>query len=184
MSIAEGKCRAAVPRLLPDRCPHLFYPLGFGDIRRAFADHLNSGAQPDQQQLPVPVNNGQAMAGSESPAAVALATRCLPQGLLVTVSLHDLSAGGGSSASAGLRKVEQILNHLRDCPSQIDRGHHASRIRRCRRICSPFANAAGRRGTASESSVPLVSACRSLSTARWQGRSRPPLRSTASRIAM
>jgi len=92
------------------------YPLGFGDIGRAFADHLNSGAQPDQQQLPVPVNNGQAMAESEFPAAVALATRCLPQGLLVTVSLHDLGAGGGSSASAALRKVEQVLNHLEGLP--------------------------------------------------------------------
>ncbi|HDS1733523.1 IclR family transcriptional regulator C-terminal domain-containing protein [Pseudomonas sp. BP8] len=89
------------------------YPLGFGDIGRRFSDFLQHTPGNDSQCTSSRVMNPVApIAEYEFPPAVACVTRRLSQGLIITVSLHDLGGEDTKRAPASIEKVEAVVSEL------------------------------------------------------------------------
>ncbi|WAB96333.1 helix-turn-helix domain-containing protein [Pseudomonas putida] len=89
------------------------YPLGFGDIGRGFNDFLQRS--PDEDSLMLHGSFGGSVppiAEYEFPAAVAIVTKRLTQGLIITVSLHNLGGDGGQGAQTSLAMVEGVATEL------------------------------------------------------------------------
>lgn len=101
------------------------FPLGFGDIGRAFEEHLRAhasleGASPCQATLEPSRNISEA----EFPPAVAMVVKQVLPGLLVLVSLHDLEdteAKAQGSARAALEEIADRLSKAPDVADRIDR---------------------------------------------------------------
>ncbi|CAM3769017.1 Acetate operon repressor [Pseudomonas reidholzensis] len=89
------------------------YPLGFGDIGRGFKDVLQRTPDSDSQCTPdKAVSPVAPIAEYEFPPAVTIVTRRLAQGLIISVSLHDLGGDDTQGTRASRETVDDVVSEL------------------------------------------------------------------------